>query len=69
LVELNIVDQDNTNFYPDKRITRGEFIKLFVKTYLKSNNIELSLSNFDFNIDDLDYNADYAKYVAYVQEK
>jgi hypothetical protein len=64
-----LVNTDNEKFYPENRITRGEFIEIFIKSYIKANNLELSISNFNFDIDDLDYNSDFAPFIVYAQEK
>lgn len=69
LAKLELVNTDNSKFYPDNRITRWEFTDMLVKSYNKSNNLELAISNFNFNIDDLDYNSKYAPVIAYAQEK
>ena len=69
LAKLELVNIDNDKFYPENRITRGEFVDIFINSYLKANDLELSISNFNFNIDDLDYNSDYAKFIVYAQEK
>jgi hypothetical protein len=41
---------------------------MLVKSYLKSQDAELTTSDVDFNIKDLDYNSSYAPFVLYAQE-
>lgn len=36
LLQLGVVDNRNTNFYPDKSITRGEFYAMFVRAFYPS---------------------------------
>jgi len=69
LSNLGITNQFSDRFYPDEDITRGDFIMILVRSYLKSKNLELTASNIEFNIKDLDYNSDYAPYVVYAQEQ
>jgi len=69
LANLDITNKQNSRFYPDNNISRGDFIVMFVKSYLKANNKELSISNIDFDIVDLDYNSIYAPYVIYAKEE
>lgn len=67
LAELDITNKSNDKFYPDDNIKRWDFIVMLVKSYLKSNNLDMSTSNVDFNIKDLDYNSNYAPFVIYAQ--
>lgn len=71
LANLGISNTENTNFYPDQNITRGDFIVLLVKSFIQRNpwKANLSLDNLEFNISDLDYNSQYAPYVVYAKEK
>jgi len=68
LAELEITNTLNNRFYPDNNITRWDFIVMLVKSYLKSQDAELTTSDVDFNIKDLDYNSSYAPFVLYAQE-
>ncbi len=69
LANLDITNKQNSRFYPDNNISRWDFIVMFVKSYLKTNNKELWVSNIDFDIVDLDYNSTYAPYVLYAKEE
>lgn len=69
LADLDILNKDNTKFYPDNNISRGDFVVMLVKSYLKTKNKELSISNMDFDIEDLDYNSNYAPYLLYAKQE
>ncbi|HRU50459.1 MAG TPA: S-layer homology domain-containing protein [Candidatus Absconditabacterales bacterium] len=68
LASLGITNTENSRFYPDDNISRGDFIVMFVKSYLKKTNKTLEVSKIDFDIEDLDYNSIYAPYVLYAKE-
>lgn len=68
LADLGISNTGNVNFYPDQNITRGDFVVLLVKSYLKKTNSKLSVDDLDFSISDLDYNSQYAPYILYAKD-
>ena len=70
LINLWIIENSITEqFYPDQSISRSEFISMITKSYLSTNNLELSINNLSFDITDLDYNSNYASYIIYAKEK
>lgn len=68
LAQLEIINTENKQFYPQENIKRGDFIVMIVKSHLKVTDQKLLVDNMDFDIEDLDYNSVYAPYVIYAQQ-
>ncbi len=60
LVKLNVIEVDKENFYPDKKASRGEFVKYIVKAYNVKNSDEAEELSF------IDISKD-SEYYSYIQ--